>query len=71
MSLHHSKEEEETIPIPPITIKEGTPTKVMLRDFPTFNPGALRSTNIRLLTMDNNGGGAPRTQCMGNLMVCT
>ena len=39
MSFQQSNEEEVTEPRPELTLKEGTPKIVILRDLPILNPG--------------------------------
>ena len=59
--LQQFKEEEVTEPRPASTIKEETPTRVMLRDLTILNTGYSRNQRIRLLEMANIGIGAPST----------
>ena len=48
LPLKQFKEEEVIEHIPPPTLKEGTPTRVMLRDLTILNPGESRNQRIRL-----------------------
>ena len=59
--MKHFKNEWVTETITPTTLKEGTPTRVILSYLAISNPGETRNQRIRLPEMANIGIGAPST----------
>ena len=57
------------MPVP--KLKEGSPTRVILRDLKIFNPVESINQRKRLPEMDKIGGDVPSTKWKGNSMECT
>ena len=68
MPLQHFNEKEVTESRPAPKIKEGAPTRVMLRELTILNPGESRNQKKILPDMDKIGGDAPMTRWKVNLM---
>ena len=71
MSLQQFNHLGSTEPKPSPTLKEGTPTRVLLRKLTILNTGESKNLRIILPEMARIGIGVPIKIWKGNLIECT